>query len=241
MNKVITGIHGIEEALASGRSGTLFFSKKGPKIEALIKQTKSAGGSIKRISPQEMDRLTRDHRGFCFLPQGEVSQGKQVAQLQDFLETLGNKENALVLILDGITDPHNLGAILRSADLFEADLVVLPSRRSASENDTVARTSSGAVEWVPVLTTANLSRVMEDLQKADFWIYGAHMEGEKAASLELDGRVALVLGSEGKGLGRLIKEYCDGLISIPTGGHVDSFNVSVAAGILMYEVKRQRT
>lgn len=240
MSKPVTGIHAVEEALASGSAGTLYISKKGPKIEALIKKAKATGGSFKRISPQEMDKLAGEHRGFCFVPKGEITQGKNVPRVEDFLKTLGDKEQALVILLDGITDPHNLGAILRSADLLKADLVVLPSRRSASENDTVARTSSGAVEWVPLLTAPNLSRVMEELQKAGFWIYGAHMEGEDAASLKLGGRVALVMGSEGKGLSRLVKEHCDGLISIPTGGHVDSFNVSVAAGILMYEVNRQR-
>jgi len=240
MNQAIAGTHGVEEALKGGRQGHFFFSKKGPKIEALIKQAKKAGVPIKKLPPKELDRICRDNRGFCFVPQDSAPSGKNVASMGDFLKSIKQKTHPLVLILDGITDPHNLGAILRSSDLFHVDLVVLPNRRSASENDTVARTSSGASEWVPVLTTANLVRAMEELKEAGFWIYGAQMGGSSAASLDLKGPVALVMGSEGSGMSRLIQEKCDTLISIPMKGHVDSLNVSVATGILLYECRRQQ-
>lgn len=240
MNQAIARTHGVEEALKGGRKGHFFFSKKGPKIEALIKLAKQAGVPIKKLSPRDMDKLCKDHRGFCFIPEDAAPTGKNVSSMAEFLKHNGKKNNPLVLILDGITDPHNLGAILRSSDLFSVDLVVIPNRRSASENDTVARTSSGASEWVPILTTANLVRAMEELKEAGFWIYGAQMGGTDAPSLDLKGPVALVMGSEGSGMSRLVQEKCDNLISIPMKGHVDSLNVSVATGILLYECRRQQ-
>jgi len=239
MSKAITGIHGVEEALRKSTEGRFFFSKKGGKIESLIKLAKNSGIPIKKISEKEMNRLSGEHRGFCFVPDQPEAQGKQVSDLKSFLKGIEKKENPLVLVLDGITDPHNLGAILRSSDQFGVDLVILPNRRSASENDTVARTSAGAVAWVPLLTTANLKRAMEELQEAGFWVYGAQMGGDSIAEVNLKGKTALVMGSEGKGMSRLIEEGCDRLISIPMQGHVDSLNVSVAAGIMLYEVRRQ--
>lgn len=236
----LTGYHGVEEALKSSRQGTLYISKKGPKIEALIKLAKSQGKGFKRISPKEMDRMSRGHRGFVYL--GEQEQRSEAPQmdLASHIKRLAQKPNPLILLLDSITDPHNLGAILRSSDCFKADLVVLPKRRSASENDTVARTSAGAVEWVPVVTMSNLNRAIEELREAGYWIYGAQMEGTMAHELDMKGKVALVMGSEGHGLSRLVSEGCDGYVSIPIKGHVDSLNVSVATGILLYEIRRQQ-
>jgi 23S rRNA (guanosine2251-2'-O)-methyltransferase len=148
-------------------------------------------------------------------------------------------DQALILALDGITDPHNLGAVLRSADQFRVDLVVLPERRSASVNDTVSRTSAGADRWVRYSVVPNLVRALTFLQERGFWIYGADASGAPAHTVTLTGRTVLVLGREGEGLHRLVRDTCDGLVAIPTGGRIDSLNVSVSAGVLLYEVRRQ--
>lgn len=150
------------------------------------------------------------------------------------------KDTALILILDEITDPQNFGAILRSADQFSVDLVVVSSRKSAGKNETVVKVSSGAAVYVPVAVVANIGHAIETLKKYGFWVYGADMSGISILKTNLSGKTAIVMGSEGKGLHRLIRERCDALISIPSNGHVDSFNVSVAAGIIMYEIRRQQ-
>ncbi len=160
--------------------------------------------------------------------------------IKNFIRNNEDRDQLLVLILDGITDPHNFGAILRSADQFGVDLVVTPEKRSVSINATVAKVSVGAHAWVPTLQVTNIGRTIEELQKQGFWIYGADMGGGTAAETDLKGRTVIVMGSEGEGISRLIREKCDTMVSIPMNGHVDSLNVSVAAGILMYEVVRQR-
>jgi 23S rRNA (guanosine2251-2'-O)-methyltransferase len=144
------------------------------------------------------------------------------------------------VILDEITDPHNYGAILRSCDQFGADLVVTRNRRIAKHAEIVSKTSAGADSWVPVAETANLSRAVESLKGAGFWIYGADMAGDAVWSKDLRGRTAVILGGEGTGLSRLLREQCDAMVSIPVQGRVDSLNVSVAAGVLLYEISRQR-
>ncbi len=143
---------------------------------------------------------------------------------------MGDKPDSLVVILDEITDPHNFGAILRSCDQFGVDLVVTRNKRTAKHADIVSKTSAGASAWIPLAETANLHRAIEDLKEAGFWIYGADMDGETVYNMKLKGRIALIMGSEGSGLGRLLRESCDGMISIPGYGKVDSLNVSVAAG-----------
>jgi len=163
-----------------------------------------------------------------------------LSTLESFLETF-DKDNGMVVILDGITDPHNYGAILRSCDQFSSDLVIIPSRRTASETPVVTRVSAGAVNYVDVAVVTNISRVIKQLKNIGFWIYGADMGGTSCQELDLKGRVAIVMGSEGSGMHQKVKESCDGIVSIPTTGNVDSLNVSVAAGILMYEVKRQQS
>jgi 23S rRNA (guanosine2251-2'-O)-methyltransferase len=163
----------------------------------------------------------------------------RLKEYHEYLEDFDRRQEALVLLLDEITDPQNLGAILRSADLFNVDLVVIPQRRSAHETAAVKVASAGASAYVPTVTVTNLARTMEELKQAGFWIYGAQAGGEAAEKVRLSGKLALVMGSEGKGLRRLVSEGCDGFVSIPMGGHIDSLNVSVAAGILLYEVRRQ--
>lgn len=243
MAEYITDFHGCEEILKKGETeAVLWLSKQGKRIALLKKMAEVKGFKVKNVTPEELDKLCKEeNRGFVLQVKGTAHNKavKKSVHFEDFLDNF-DKEDALVVVLDGITDPHNYGAILRSCDQFNADLVVIPSRRSASETPVVARVSAGAVSWVQVSVVPNLARALKQLKKAGFWIYGADMGGKTADKLNLKGRTAIVMGSEGKGLSRIVKENCDCAVSIPTQGHVDSLNVSVAAGILMYEVKRQQ-
>ncbi|MBN2736514.1 MAG: 23S rRNA (guanosine(2251)-2'-O)-methyltransferase RlmB [Spirochaetales bacterium] len=240
MAEYIFGFHSIEEMLSSGGSGgVLLYSKEKGRITHLIDLARDKNVPVKQVDDDELDRLCdrKKHKGILLMV--ERAPGGHRRDYRDAIEDI-EKDNALVLLLDGITDPHNFGAILRSADQFAVDLVLTTSKRSARETETVASTSSGANVYVRQSIVPNLIHAIEELKKQGYWIYGAEMGGEAAPDLDLKGKVALVMGSEGKGIRRLIKENCDFLISIPTMGHVDSLNVSVAAGILLYEVRRQQ-
>lgn len=237
----ITGFHAIEESLrASGANGELYISGKGSRIERLIKAAKAAGVPVRRVGIKTLDEMAggREHRGCIYIAAGLES--KTHTDLRSAVSRI-TSHVALVVVLDQVTDPHNLGAILRSADLFHVDLLVLPGRRAAGVNPTVVKTSAGASNYVPIATSPNITRAVRELKNVDFWIYGADADGEPAHQTDLTGRVALVMGSEGRGLSRLVRETCDSIISIPTRGNIDSLNVSVAAGICMYEIRRQQS
>ncbi len=223
----------MEELVRSGttKGATLLVSSAGPRIKKIIELAEKSG-----LRPRELDSAAPDNRGAAILVE-EAPAGVEL-DLQSWLAH-GVPERALVVILDHIEDPHNLGAILRSADVFAADLVIMPERRAARETDTVARASAGAVAYVPVATVPNLARAVELLKEAGFWTYAADMGGQSLPEADLAGRVALVLGAEGSGVSRLLKERCDGALSIPQFGHVDSLNVSVAAGVMLYEIRRK--
>lgn len=237
MNEYITGFHGVEEALKKKQfSGKLYLSKKNKRMDQIRSMAQKSGVTVEDISSAELDRICPGNKGYAL--HGESKAKSTEVDLESFLRTF-DKENALIVILDGITDVHNFAAIIRSADQFYADLVIIPSRRSASDSAVVSKVSAGANNYVPVATVSNLTRAMKQLNENGFWIYGAHMEGEDCCDLKLSGRTVLIMGSEGTGMSRIVRENCDGFISIPTEGHVDSLNVSVAAGILMYEVRRQ--
>jgi 23S rRNA (guanosine2251-2'-O)-methyltransferase len=155
----------------------------------------------------------------------------------DFDEEIETAE--LVLILDGVTDPQNFGAILRVADGFGVGLVVLPEHDSVGLTPAAVKASAGASEWVPVAQVTNLARAIETLQKKGFWVYGAAAAGDAPSAIDFRGKVALVLGNEGKGIRRNVLEHCDRTVTIPMAGHVDSFNVATAAAVLCYEIRRQ--
>lgn len=236
----LTGFHAIEERIQSGGAcGPLLLAKAGPRARELVTLAVSRKIRVDRVGSFDLDRLAPDNRGVALQVEDVYTGGADIS-LDTFIAGLGERTDALVLILDEITDPHNYGAILRSGDQFGVDLVISRNRRSAKNAEVISRTSAGAVSWVAQAETANLPRAVEDLKEAGFWIYGADMEGEPAYKLDLRGRVALALGSEGTGISRLLKERCDGMVGIPSWGKIDSLNVSVAAGVLMYEVRRQR-
>jgi 23S rRNA (guanosine2251-2'-O)-methyltransferase len=240
----LTGFHAIEERIKSGRPcGSLLVARPGPRARELTVLANERRIRIDRVGTVELDRLAPDHRGIAL----EVDEAGLEADisLEEFLEGLerngeGVRKDILVTVLDEITDPHNYGAILRSCDQFGVDLVITRHRRIAKHAETIAKTSAGASAWVPQAETANLPRAVNGLKEAGFWIYGADMEGEDASSRDLRGRTAIILGGEGTGISRFLKESCDAMISIPSFGRVNSLNVSVAAGVLFYEVTRQR-
>ncbi len=245
MPRVITSYHSIMESMKTA-DGCLYLSKTNKRISQLEETAGKKGIRIERITPAEMDKMSgsEGHKGALFIAKSsaaaETGTARRYKDLKEFVAAREGDDNLLVLLLDGITDPHNLGAILRSADQFSVDLVLLPANRSVGINSTVAKVSVGAHAWVPTLQINNAARALESLKDAGFWIYGADMGGSTAAQTDLKGKTCIVMGSEGKGISRLLKENCDTMVSIPMNGHVDSLNVSVAAGILMYEVVRQR-
>jgi 23S rRNA (guanosine2251-2'-O)-methyltransferase len=229
----------MEELLRAGkaRGSTLLVASAGPRIKRIIELAGKSGVEVSKAQASELDRLAPDNRGATLVLR-EVPQASEL----DLSDWLSSKlpEHAMVVVLDHIEDPHNLGAILRSADVFGVDLVIMPERRAARETDTVARASAGALAYVPVATVSNLARALEALKDKGFWTYAADMGGQSLLTADLPRRVVLVMGSEGSGVSRLLKERCDGILSIPQHGHVDSLNVSVAAGVFMYELRRRR-
>ena len=250
MEKIITGLHGIEEALRAGKmSGELYISRKNGRIDGIKTAAERAGVRVTNLPPAEMKKRFGENRGVVLEIYGgaagrdTAAGGKKAAAggacFEDLVGAI-ESENAIVVVLDGVTDPHNYGAILRSCDQLGVDLVVSRARRSASESDTVARTSAGAVNFVDTAVVSNLGRALDFLKEQGFWIYGADMDGSLVWDTNLSGRTAIVMGSEGKGMSRLVSEKCDGIVSIPSLGKIDSLNVSVAAGIILYETRRQQ-
>jgi 23S rRNA (guanosine2251-2'-O)-methyltransferase len=216
----------------------LLVAKAGPRAREITALAVERGIPILRKGVNELDRISPDHRGLALETNGDYQ--SDTFTFDSFLENLNDKKNVLAVMMDEITDPHNFGAILRSCDQFNADIVITRNKRNARNAGAVAKTSAGASAWVPSVCVANLPRAVEQLKEAGFWIYGADMKGEPVYKTKLSGRVCVILGGEGAGLSRLLKEKCDALVSIPSFGQLDSLNVSVAAGIVMYEVVRQR-
>jgi 23S rRNA (guanosine2251-2'-O)-methyltransferase len=236
----LTSFHAIEERIKSGQlCGPLLLAKAGPRARELVDLATRCKIRIERIGAFELDRVAEGNRGIA-LQVEDAAQNNSSASLEELLLGLGDRRNALALILDEITDPHNYGAILRCCDQFGVDIVVSRNRRNAKHAEIISKTSAGAVSWVSQAETPNLVRAAQQLKDAGFWIYGAEMQGEPVYKKDLRGRIALVLGSEGAGISRLLRENCDGMVGIPSKGKIDSLNVSVAAGVLLYEAQRQR-
>jgi 23S rRNA (guanosine2251-2'-O)-methyltransferase len=234
----LTGFHAIEEKIKSGGGGTLLVAKTVPRSLDILDLAAAYKVRVERVGAFDLDRLAPDNRGVALRIEGGVS--SKVSSIEEFLAATGDKQDVLVAVLDEITDPHNYGAILRSCDQFGVDLIIIRNRRAAKHTDIIAKTSAGASVWSPVLETANLAQCVSTLKGAGFWVYGADMKGEAVYTKNLTGRTVLILGSEGAGISRLLRENCDALIAIPSLGRIDSLNVSVAAGVLFYEIMRQR-
>lgn len=225
----------------------IFYSKPGPRIKKIIEAAQKAEISCEQTSDSELDLLVKDlpevakeHRGIVLCVEGEKIREKNEVDLEQWLKTC--PPHATVVMLDNVTDPHNIGAVLRSCDQFGANLLIVPEHKSTAnvrENEIIARTSAGASAWVNISTVNNLNRALEQLKNAEFWIYGADANGQPLQNTKFPKKVCIVMGSEGSGINRLVKENCDSIVSIPTCGKLDSLNVSVAAGILLYERHRQ--
>ena len=235
----MTGFHAIEEALAAGRALdriVIARGRHGERIAAIVEKAKSRGVPVRFEDRQQVDRLTgsREHQGIAAL-----TAAKAVLELEDLLAA--KRGAGLLVLLDGVEDPHNLGAIVRTSLAAGAQGVVIPERRAAGLTDTVERASAGALAHLPVARVKNLVRAMEDMKEAGYWLLGLDEKAEKGyTEVDLKGSVGIVLGGEGQGLHELTRKRCDFLISIPTLGPVRSLNVSVAAGIVLFEAVRQR-
>jgi 23S rRNA (guanosine2251-2'-O)-methyltransferase len=234
----VTGIHSIEEHIKKAR-GTLLVSRKKDRKAPLVQLAQQMQVAVRFVDDQELDRYTRTnrHKGFIFVTDKLLN--TLVHDIPAYLKDAAG-EHSLVLLLDEITDPHNYGAILRTAHLMDADLILSTSRKTARDADIIAVTSSGADAHIRQGIVSNLVQGIEILKKEGFWIYGADLEGKRLDTLDFKGKVGIVLGNEGKGIKRLVRENCDELVSIPQSGDIDSYNVSVAAGIIMYEIRRQQ-
>jgi 23S rRNA (guanosine2251-2'-O)-methyltransferase len=237
----LTGFHAIEEYIKAGRpADALLVAKAGPRAQEIVRLAAGRHIRVDRAGTADLDRVSRDHRGIVLVIPSETP--GQEFSFDAFIESLAERKgNVLAVILVEITDQHNFGAIIRSCDQFGADIIITRKARIARQHgDVIARASAGALAWAPLVEVPNLPRALETLKSANFWIYGADMAGQPCYKTDLRGRVALILGGEGAGLSRLLRENCDGLIAIPSAGRVDSLNVSVAAGVLLYEITRQR-
>lgn len=241
MEDKIIGRNPVMEAIRSGRSIDKILIKKGKyegSVIPIIKKAKSAGIIIQEVDRSKLDMVAEgeNHQGII----AYVS-AYEYAAVSDILDRAAEKNEApFVIICDRITDPHNLGAIIRTANCVGAHGVIIPKRNSAGLNSIVAKTSAGAVEYTPVAKVTNISKTIDDLKKRGLWIAGADMDGEEMYKVDLKGALGLVIGSEGEGISRLVREKCDFIASIPMGGDINSLNASVAAGVLMYEALRQR-
>ncbi|MGD1817915.1 MAG: 23S rRNA (guanosine(2251)-2'-O)-methyltransferase RlmB [Pleomorphochaeta sp.] len=245
MGEKIYGKHAIEEGIKMAPSGSTLYlcrgnGNKNADLDRMARFSKKV--IVKKISVAEMDKMMPgvDHRG-AILDLGGARRATSrvnVTSVKEYLDNLKDDQGGLVLVLDGITDPHNLGAILRSCDQFGVDLVVIPERRSVQANETVIKISSGAAQYVPIAPVVNINRELKLLKDSGFWAYAADMNGESSYNTKFDKRSVIVMGSEGSGISRLVREACDYTTSIEMQGHIDSLNVSVAAGILLYEFRR---
>ena len=231
---------------ASGLRLKILYAKQGPRVKKILAQAEKLSVTIERRTDAELDKLTaslpeylQNHRGIILIDERPQEQAPKLSA-DALLAALASREKAFVVVLDSITDPHNTGAIIRSADQFAVDAVVLPERRSAGDFQTVSKISAGAAAWVPLLYTANLVRTVEELKRNGFWVFGADAQGDPLPHTKFPDKTILIMGSEGSGISRLLKASCDSFTAIPTSGKLDSLNVSVAAGILMYEVRRQQ-
>lgn len=237
---LIIGRNAVLELLKTGRPVECLYLQRGlggtlSKIAAIAREQ---GAVIKEVSPVKLDNLC-GHGAH----QGAAAQLASAAycEVEDLLaraEAAG--EPPFLLIADGIEDPHNLGAIIRTAEATGAHGLILPKRRSAGLSPTVAKTSAGAVAHLPVARTANLAAAVDALKKRNVWVYAAHMDGRPWCEVDYSGGVALIVGSEGNGVSRLLLEKCDFTVSLPMLGRLSSLNVSVAAGVICYEIARQR-
>jgi len=237
----IEGRNAVIEAYRAGRPIDKLYildgCQDGP-VMTIKREAKKNGTPIKFVEQKLLNQMseTGKHQGVI-----AYAAAYEYAEVEDILKAAAEKgEQPFLILLDKIMDPHNLGAIIRTADLAGAHGVIVPKDRAAGLTATVAKTSAGALNYIPVARVTNLSRTMENLKKEGIWFVCADMEGTSMYQLDLKGPIGLVIGNEGEGVSKLVRESCDMMAAIPMRGHIDSLNASVAAGVLAYEIVRQR-
>lgn len=238
----IEGRNPVIEALKSGRTIDKIFIQSGEKngsVKKIIALAREKKIVITEVDRQRLDKLsvTHSHQGVI-----AFAAAKEYADVSDILASARSKgEQPFIIIADDLTDPHNLGSVIRTANAAGAHGVIIPKRNSVGLNPVVEKTSAGALEFMPVARVSNLASVIDTLKKENVWVVGADMDGENTIyTHDFSGAVAIVVGSEGKGLSRLVKEKCDFIVRIPMYGQINSLNASVAAALMIYEVVRNR-
>ena len=237
----IEGRNAVLEAFRSGKTIDKLFVQDGCKdgpILSITREARKHDTLIKYVPRERLDQLseTGKHQGVI-----AYAAAYEYAEVEDILKNARDKgEEPFIFLLDNIEDPHNLGAIIRTANLAGAHGVIIPKRRAVGLTATVAKTSAGALNYTPVAKVTNLAATIDELKKEGLWFVCADMGGESMYRLKLKGPIGLVIGNEGEGVSRLVKEKCDYIASIPMKGDIDSLNASVAAGVLAYEIVRQR-
>ena len=237
----IEGRNAVLEAFRAGKTIDKLYIQNGCKdgpIQSILREAKKGDTIINFVEKERLDQMSTSGKH-----QGVIAQAAayEYAEVEDILAAAEAKGEApFILILDGIEDPHNLGAIIRTANQAGAHGIIIPKRRAAGLTAVVARTSAGAINYTPVAKVTNIVRTMEDLKKRGIWFVCADMDGDVMYRVDMTGPLGLVIGNEGNGVSRLVKEACDFTASIPMKGDVDSLNASVAAGVLAYEIVRQR-
>lgn len=240
MNDKIVGRNPVSEALKSDTQIEKIFVKKEAdgSLLPILKKARQKGIPISEVDRRKLDELSgsENHQGIIALTPVE-----NYSTVEEIMASAREKGKApFVIILDRITDPHNLGSIIRTANCAGADGVIIPKHSSAGLNSTVAKTSAGAISHTKVAKVTNIARTIDDLKEQGLWIVGADMNGETMYNVDMKGSIGLVIGNEGEGISRLVREKCDFIAEIPMWGDIDSLNASVAAGILMYECRRQQ-
>lgn len=237
----IEGRNAVLEAFRAGKTVDRLFildgCQDGP-IKSILREAKKCDTIINFVKKERLDQLseTGKHQGVI-----AYTAAYDYATVEDILQAAKDKgEPPFIIVLDNIEDPHNLGAMIRTANQAGAHGIIIPKRRAVGLTATVAKTSAGAINYTPVAKVTNLAATIEDLKKEGLWFVCADMDGEVMYKLDLKGPIGLVIGSEGEGVGRLVKEKCDFVAKIPMLGNIDSLNASVAMGVLSYEIVRQR-
>jgi len=237
----IEGRNAVLEAFRAGKTIDKIYIQNGCKdgpIQSILREAKKGDTIISFVEKERLDQMSQSGKH-----QGVIAQAAayEYAEVEDILAAAEAKGEApFLLILDGIEDPHNLGAIIRTANQAGAHGIIIPKRRAVGLTAVVARTSAGAINYTPVAKVTNLVRTMEDLKKRGIWFVCADMDGDVMYNVDMTGPIGLVIGNEGSGVSRLVKEACDYTAQVPMKGDVDSLNASVAAGVLAYEIVRQR-
>ncbi|MBO4653876.1 MAG: 23S rRNA (guanosine(2251)-2'-O)-methyltransferase RlmB [Lachnospiraceae bacterium] len=237
----IEGRNAVLEAFRAGKTIDKLYIQTGCKdgpIQSILREAKKGDTIVNFVEKERLDQMSTSGKH-----QGVIAQAAayEYAEVEDILAAAEAKGEApFILILDGIEDPHNLGAIIRTANQAGAHGIIIPKRRAVGLTAVVARTSAGAINYTPVAKVTNLVRTMEDLKKRGIWFVCADMDGDVMYRIDMTGPIGLVIGNEGSGVSRLVKEACDYTAQVPMKGDVDSLNASVAAGVLAYEIVRQR-